>query len=95
LGSWDPYRRTRASKEQIEAWFSNSHADNNIAIVTGRVSRIIAFDTNGEEASAYFNRSVESLDDEGLKTALKDTMRIRTASGNINVVIGFNEEEFT
>ena len=62
--------------------------------MTGRISRIIAFDIDGEEALALFNRAVESLDEE-LKTALKETMRIRTASGNTNVVIGFRIEEFT
>ncbi|MFL6378716.1 MAG: bifunctional DNA primase/polymerase, partial [Nitrososphaeraceae archaeon] len=80
---------------QIEIWFSNGHAGNNIAIVTGKISRVIAFDNDGEEAFARFNTAVESLDDEELKTAIRDTMRIRTASGNTNLVIGFREEEFT
>src|SRR5512133_56986 len=32
---------------------------NNIAIVTGRISGIIAFDTDGQEALANFNRAVD------------------------------------
>jgi Bifunctional DNA primase/polymerase, N-terminal len=95
LTSWEPYKTTYASNEQTEEWFSNGHAENNIAIVTGKISSIIAFDIDGEEALARFNRAVESLDDEELKTVLKDTMHIRTASGNTNVVVGFREEEFT
>jgi Bifunctional DNA primase/polymerase, N-terminal len=95
LGSWEPYQRKLAPNEQIEVWFSNGHAENNIAIVTGKISHIIAFDIDGEEASTHFNKAIESLDDEGLKTALKETMRIRTANGNTNIVIGFKEEEFT
>ena len=95
INSWEPYQKTFASEGQLDAWFSNGHAHNNIAIVTGKISSIIAFDTDGEEALARFNRAVESLDDDQeLKTALKDTMRIRTASGNTNVVIGFRIEEF-
>ena len=92
LNSWEPYQKTIASEGQLEAWFSNSHAINNIAIVTGKISRIIAFDIDGEEALARFNKAVE---DEELKTALEHTMRIRTASGNTNIVVGFREEEFT
>jgi Bifunctional DNA primase/polymerase, N-terminal len=44
LGSWEQYKRIYTSKEQIKEWFSNGHAENNIAIVTGKISRIIAFD---------------------------------------------------
>jgi Bifunctional DNA primase/polymerase, N-terminal len=34
LSSWEPYQRKLAPNEQIEVWFSNGHAENNIAIVT-------------------------------------------------------------
>jgi bifunctional DNA primase/polymerase-like protein len=95
INSWEPYQKTLASKGQLEVWFSNGHAENNIAIVTGRISRIIAFDIDGQEALACFNRAVESLDDQELKTALKDTMRIRTPSGNTNFIVGVRIEEFT
>jgi hypothetical protein len=85
LGSWEPYQRIYASNEQVEEWFSNGHADNNIAIVTAKISRIIALDIDGKEASTCFNRAVESLDDEGLNTALKYTLCIKTGSGNTNI----------
>src|SRR5215217_5076344 len=94
LTSWEPYKTTYASNERAEEWFSNGHAENNIAIVTGRISRIIAFDIDGEEASNYFNRIIESHDDEGLSTALRHSLYIKTGSGNTNIVIGFREEEF-
>ena len=58
-------------------WFSNGHAQNNIAIVTGKVSRIIAFDIDGEEVRACFYKAVESLGDEELETALKHTLCFR------------------
>jgi hypothetical protein len=62
LASWDHYRRIYASNEQIKEWFSNGHAENNIAIVTGKISPIFALDIDGEEASDYFNKTIESLD---------------------------------
>ncbi|MFL6420086.1 MAG: bifunctional DNA primase/polymerase [Nitrososphaeraceae archaeon] len=94
LGSWEPYQRKLAPNEQIEVWFSNGHAENNIAIVTGKISSVFALDIDGEEASDHFNRAIESLVDEGIKVALKYTLCIRTGSGNINIVIGFRQEEF-
>ena len=94
-GSWEPYQRKYASNGDIIEWFSNGHAENNIAIVTGKISRVFALDIDGEEATAHFNRVFEAIDDEGLKTALKYTLYIKTGSGNTNIVIGFRQEEFT
>jgi Bifunctional DNA primase/polymerase, N-terminal len=94
LISWEPFQITHASNKLIEEWFSNGHAYNNIAIVTGKISRIFALDIDGEEASACFNRAVESLDDEGLETALKYTLCIKTGSGNTHIIIGLRQEEF-
>ena len=91
--SWEPYKTTYASNEQAEEWFSNGYVENNIAIVTGKISRIIAFDIDGEEASTHFNKAVEALDDV-VKAALKYTLCIKTGSGNTNIVIGLKEEEF-
>jgi Bifunctional DNA primase/polymerase, N-terminal len=93
INSWEPYQKTFASEGQREVWFSNGHASNNIAIVTGRISRIIAFDIDGEEALARFNRVVDEYEE--LKAALNETTHIKTASGNTNIIVGFREEEFT
>jgi hypothetical protein len=76
-------------------WFSNSQC--NVAIVTGRISRILTFDIDGDMAKEQFNRVVEGLDnDEGhiIKTAIKNTMSIKTGGGNINLIVGFNPDDF-
>ena len=71
-------------------WFSDGgQNNNNIAIVTGKVSRIIAFDIDGEQARNHFERIVGDLGDEEIRTAIKNTMLIKTGSGNTNIVIGF------
>ena len=54
----EPYQRNVPYNEKVIDWFSNGHAENNIAIVTGRISRIIALDIDGEEASLI---SIEQL----------------------------------
>jgi Bifunctional DNA primase/polymerase, N-terminal len=90
LGSWEPYQKTHASNELIEEWFSNGHAYNNIAIVTGKIFCIFALDIDGQEAGDHFNKAIESLEDEELKTALKYSLCIKTGSGNTNIIIGFS-----
>jgi hypothetical protein len=46
---WDLYQIMRPNKIQIERWFSKN-PDYNIAIVTGSISKIIAFDVDGHTA---------------------------------------------
>jgi P4 family phage/plasmid primase-like protien len=94
LTSWEPYKTIYATNQQIQEWFSNGHANDNIAIVTGKVSHAIAFDIDGQEARTYFQKAIQNIDDEWIKKAVRNTMQIKTGSGNINIVIGFRPEEF-
>ena len=75
-------KTVRANEKQIQEWFSNGGTNNNIAIVTGRVSKIIAFDIDGDAAKEYFYRTVEGLDDESLEDIIYNAMSIKTGSGN-------------
>ena len=55
LNTWKPQQNERADGEQIRRWFSNT--EYNIAISTGRISSIIAFDIDGDRAKKYFEES--------------------------------------
>jgi hypothetical protein len=92
IQSWESNKTTRANEEQIQEWFSNG-STNNIAVVTGNVSRILAFDIDGDEAKEYFYCIVEELDD-SLKDIIYNTTAIKTGSGNTNLIISFNPEDF-
>ena len=59
IPSWKPFTVSNASKEQLENWFVNT--DNNIGIITGRISSIFAIDIDGQEAYNYFIQKIESL----------------------------------
>jgi Bifunctional DNA primase/polymerase, N-terminal len=93
LTSWKPNQKIRADKEQIRKWFSNT--ENNIAILTGKVSGIIGFDCDGQQAKGYFEHIIQSIEDEDIQNAFKSTMRIKTGSGNINPIIGIKVEDFS
>jgi hypothetical protein len=58
LISWEPFQITHASNKLIEEWFSNGHAYNNIAIVTGKISRIFALDIDAKRQALV---SIEQL----------------------------------
>jgi hypothetical protein len=93
IQSWELNKITRADQKQIEQWFSNSNS-NNIAIVTGSISAIIAFDIDGHSAKEYFYRTVEGLNDDSLKDIIQKTTHVRTGSGNTNIIVGFNPQDF-
>jgi DNA-binding transcriptional MerR regulator len=94
IRSWELNKNTRADEKQIQQWFSNNGSNNNIAIVTGCISRVIAFDIDGDAAKEHFYRIVEGLDDDSLKNIIHNTTTMRTGSGNTNIIVGFNPEDF-
>ena len=94
IPSWKPFTMSKASDEQLEDWFVNT--DNNIGIITGGISPVFAIDIDGQEADDYFINKIDSLssEDEQLVQSIKDTMKIKTGSGNTNLVFRFDPEEF-
>jgi hypothetical protein len=93
IDKWDPFQVSHPSKEQLEEWFSN--VDNNIGIITGRISAIFVIDIDGKKAYEYYINKIQSQPDRQLITANENTMKIKTGSGNTNIVFGFNPQEFT
>jgi hypothetical protein len=93
IQSWEENKITRANEKQIQDWFSNDGSSYNIAIITGSISHLVAFDIDGDAAKEYFYRVVEGLD-YFLKDIIYNTMSIKTGSGNTNFIIGFNPQDF-
>ena len=89
---WTPYQSIYRESKDLVQWFSNS--DINIGIVTGKISAIFAIDIDGEEAAEYYNDIINSCGDEQLISANNNTMKIKTGSGNINIIFGFNTQEY-
>lgn len=95
LLKWEEYKTVIPNEDLLRQWFEASRYDhNNIGIITGTISKIFAIDIDGEEAKQYFQTGVE-IQDEGIRSAINNTMKIKTGSGNINIIIGFNPDEFT
>jgi hypothetical protein len=93
IGSWEPFKELHPSKEELEKWFLDS--DNNIGLITGKISSIFAIDIDGQETYEYFIQEINSLSDTQLAQSIKDTMKIKTGSGNTNLIFQFDPNEFT
>ncbi len=52
LIKWEVYQRTRATKKEIEAWFTR-YPDANVGIVTGAISGIVVIDIDTPEKIDY------------------------------------------
>jgi DNA polymerase I len=96
LQNWEKYQSMVADQDQLTQWFSNSENSYypNIGIVTGTVSKIFAIDIDGKEAQERFQSMIDDLGDTDITYAINNTFKIRTGSGNINIVLGFSPEEF-
>jgi hypothetical protein len=93
INTWEPFKISYPTKEQLQDWFGNT--DNNIGLVTGRISSIFAIDIDGQKAYEYYIQKIYSLSDQQIIQSNQDTMKIRTGSGNINIIFGYNLEDFS
>jgi len=93
IDKWDPFKISYASKEQLENWFSND--DNNIGIITGKISGIFVIDIDSKKAYEYYLNKIQSQSDRQLISASENTMKIKTGSGNTNIVFRFNPQDFS
>jgi hypothetical protein len=94
LLKWEEYQHVMANDEQLNQWFSIPSNHNNVGIITGAVSKILVIDIDGQEAQERFHKKIKEIQDKEILTTINRTMKIKTGSGNINIVIGFNPKEF-
>src|SRR5215203_2611687 len=87
---WDLYQIMRPNKIQIERWFSKN-PDYNIAIVTGSISKIIAFDVDGHTAVKRVEEKRVEMS-KNLQVALDHTMVNRTGSGGTHIIFRVEED---
>ena len=92
IASWEPFKELHPSYEELAKWFLDS--DNNIGLITGKISSIFAIDIDGQETYEYFIQKINSLSETQLAQSIKDTMKIKTGAGNTNLIFQFDPNEF-
>ena len=68
--SWTEYQKRLPTEEEVRSWFT-ANPDANIGILTGRVSNLVVFDLDSDEAEKY-------AEDEG---GFPDTPKVKTGKG--------------
>jgi hypothetical protein len=81
IKTWKPYQESMASLEQMENW-QNSHADSNIAMITGQVSGIVVVDCDDKDfpLSDLFEQFGET------------PLVVKTPSGGLHLYYRYNGE---
>jgi hypothetical protein len=70
---WAKYQSRTANSKEIQSWFSNGNCNNNIAVVTGSISRIFVLDIDGEKAKTIFQSHVLPRLSANMQNALEKT----------------------
>jgi hypothetical protein len=90
---WAKYQSRIANPKEIQTWFSNGNG-NNIAIVTGSISRIFVLDIDGEKAKIVFQSQVLPRLSANIQNALDPTMHVRTGGNGAHIYFRYKYEDF-
>ena len=89
---WEPFQHTLPSQEQVKSWFDGS--DNNIAIATGTVSKLLVFDLDGDIAKLHADNVIQNKIRRDTRDAIADTIWMETGGGGFHLLIRFDPGEF-
>ncbi len=93
-GTWGELQSQPQTLEDVQRRFQGKE-DCNIAILTGAVLGIIAFDIDGEVAQNHFDHMIAGLNDPQIADAIRNTMQTRTGgSCGRHIILRVNPLEF-
>src|SRR5687768_6047906 len=62
LVDWKPYRKRIPTLSELRSWFSSSKScNNNVAVVLGQMSRLVAIDIDGDAAKQRVERKLVEM----------------------------------
>lgn len=90
--SWEPFQKTLPTIEQVNTWFDDVNI--NIAIITGAISRLLAFDIDGTLAKSYVDYVIQNKVRHDTRNAIADTIWIQTGGGGFHLLVRYDPREF-
>jgi DNA polymerase, archaea type len=89
---WEQFQRTLPTQDQVKSWFDGS--DSNIAVATGAVSKLLAFDIDGDIAKSHAKDVIQNRVHQDTRNAILDTMWVETGGAGFHLLVRFNPGEF-
>ena len=87
IRSWKPYQERLPTEEEVREWYTH-WPDAGVAIVTGRVSRLVVLDVDPRNGGI---ESLKQLEDEGMLMLLASIASVRTQSGGMHYYFKYPE----
>jgi hypothetical protein len=89
---WEAFQHTLPTQEQVKTWFDGS--DNNIAIATGAVSKLLVLDLDGDTAKSHADDVIQNKIRQDTRYAISDTLWVETGGGGFHLLVRFDPGEF-
>jgi hypothetical protein len=89
---WEQFQSALPTKDQVGEWFEAT--ENNVAIVTGDVSRLLAFDVDGSTAKIHANNIIQTKVRQDVREALSSTLMTETGGVGLHILVRYNPDEF-
>jgi hypothetical protein len=90
---WEMFQHKQPSREQINSWFNGSE-NNNIAIATGAVSKLLVLDLDGTIAKSHAEDVIQHKIQQDTRDAVSDTLTVETGGGGLHIWIRYDPGEF-
>jgi hypothetical protein len=89
---WEAMKHTLPEQEHVKSWFEGT--DNNIAVATGVVSKLLVFDIDGIMAKSNADDVIQSKIRQDTREALADTIWVETGGGGFHILVRFDPVAF-
>jgi hypothetical protein len=89
---WEESQHALATEDQLKAWFDGTN--NNLGVVTGKVSRLLVLDVDGDKAKSYIENALHTKVKYDTKEAIDKTLWTETGGGGFHLLVRYDPEEF-
>jgi hypothetical protein len=90
---WEIFQHTLPTQQQVRSWFEGT--DNNIAIATGSISRLLVFDLDEPIAKSHAEDVIQNRLHQDTRDAIADTIWVETGGGGLHIWVRYKPDEFT
>jgi hypothetical protein len=92
LFTWEQLQYVLPTEDQVKEWFDDTN--NNIGVVTGKISQLLVIDVDGDAAKSYTENVIHNRVRRDTKEAIDKTLWTETGGGGYHLLIRYNPDEF-
>src|SRR5215217_646940 len=90
---WESFQHILPTLEQLKSWFEGTY-NNNIAIVTGAISRLLVFDIDESIGKTWAHDVIQNMVRQDTRDAISDTLLAETGGEGLHILVRLDPVEF-